>query len=208
MLTQFFSIALIALLGAMLPGPDFAIVTKNSILHSRKSGYFTSLGIGAALLIHISYCLLGLALVISSSLLLFSLIKFIGAAYLVYLGLNTLFSKKPKDIFSPHNKTSHSEISNFASFKQGFLCNLLNPKATIFFLSLFTVVIKPDTPFSWQLIYGIEIISIATIWFCCLTIILSHPSVKDVLKKSEIYIARVLGIFLIGFGAALAFVQR
>mgnify|MGYP006888284835 FL=1 len=55
MISQFFSIALIALLGAMLPGPDFAIVTKNTVLHSRKSGYFTSFGVGAAILVHMSY---------------------------------------------------------------------------------------------------------------------------------------------------------
>jgi RhtB (resistance to homoserine/threonine) family protein len=207
MIAQFFSIAIIALLGAMLPGPDFAIVTKNSLFHSRKSGLFTSLGVGAAILVHMSYCVLGLGLVISSSLVLFNLIKYIGAAYLIYLGINALLSKQPNKIF-PNQKTKKSQISNFVSFRQGFLCNLLNPKATLFFLSLFAVIIRPDTPIYWKIIYGVEISSIAMIWFSCLTIILSHPHIKNALEKLEKYIAKLLGISLIGFGIALTCMKR
>lgn len=208
MIEQVFSIGLIALLGAMLPGPDFAIVAKNSLLHSRKSGYFTSFGIGAAILVHMSYCILGLAIVISSSLLFFSLIKYLGAAYLIYLGLNSLFFQQSKEIFLSNEKIKKKEISNFVSFRQGFFCNLLNPKATLFFLSIFTVIIKPNTSWSVQVIYGIEIFFIATAWFCALTIILSHSYIKRTLEKAEKYIAKLFGIFLIGFGVALAFAKR
>lgn len=208
MIAQFFSIGLIALLGAMLPGPDFAVVTKNSIFHSRRSGYFTSFGVGAAILIHMSYCVLGLAIVISSSLFLFDLIKYIGACYLIYLGIKSFLSKQSKEIFSSNKKIKKTEISNFASFKQGFLCNLLNPKATLFFLSLFTVIIKPATPFSWQVVYALEIFFVAVTWFCSLTVILSHSYIKQLLEKAEIYIAKFLGIFLIGFGIVLVFLKR
>lgn len=208
MFAQFFSVGLIALLGAMLPGPDFAVVTKNSLFHSRKSGFFTSLGVGSAIIVHMTYCLLGLALVISSSLLLFSLIKYVGAAYLIFLGIKSLFSKQSKNIFGPDHKVQKSELSNFASFRQGFLCNLLNPKATLFFLSLFTVIIKPGSPMTWQLIYASEIVLIATAWFCVLTFVLSHRYIKNALEKAEKYIAKILGVFLIGFGAVLAFVKH
>lgn len=209
MTQHFFSIGLIALLGAMLPGPDFAMVTKNSIFHSRKSGCLTALGVGTAIAIHMTYCVLGLALVISSSLWLFSLIKYTGAFYLIYLGLNSLLSKQSEDIFSRNTATTQkTNLSNFASFKQGFLCNLLNPKATLFFLSLFTVVIKPSTPFHWEVMYAIEIIILTVIWFCSLSIILSHHWIKQALKKSEKYIAKCLGIFLIGFGVILAFLKQ
>jgi RhtB (resistance to homoserine/threonine) family protein len=207
MIMQFFSIAVIALLGAMLPGPDFAVVTKNSLFHSRKSGLFTSLGVGAAIIIHMSYCVLGLGFVISSSLILFNLIKYVGASYLIYLGINALFSKQPNKIF-PHQKGKKSQLSNFVSFRQGFLCNLLNPKATLFFLSLFTVIIRPDTPIHWEIIYGIEISFIAILWFCSLTMILSHPHIKNALENVEKYITKFLGVSLIGFGVALTYLKR
>lgn len=208
MIAQFFSIGLIALLGAMLPGPDFAIVVKNTLFHSRKSGFFTSFGVAAAILVHMSYCVFGLALVISSSLVLFNLIKYVGASYLIYLGLVSLFSKQSKDIFLTQEKQPKNEISSFTSFKQGLLCNLLNPKATLFFLSLFTVIIKPETPLHWQILYGVEIACIAAAWFCSLTVILSHPYIKNSLAKMEKYIAKFLGIFLIGFGIALVFIKQ
>jgi len=208
MFLPFFSIALIALLGAMLPGPDFAIVTRNAICYSKKAGYLTAFGIGSAILIHMSYCILGLAIVISNSILLFNSIKYIGAIYLIYLGLNTLFLKHKKMKVVTENKKVKKQISNLTAFKQGFLCNLLNPKATIFFLSLFTVLIKPNTPITTQIIFALEIFSIAIIWFSFLTYILSHPFIKNVLEKSEKYIEKILGAFLISFGVALAFFRK
>lgn len=206
--TQFFSVAVISLLGAMLPGPDFATVTKNSFFYSRTAGYFTAIGIGAAILVHMTYCIFGLAVVIANSLLLFNVIKYAGASYLIYLGCLSLFSKESNDMFSiEEGCKKKSTISNFIAFKQGFLCNLLNPKATLFFLSLFTVLIKPTTPFYLQMAYGAEIVLIGVIWFFCLTIILSHAYVKRLLQAAEKYIAKILGLFLIGFGIVLVFAK-
>lgn len=208
MLTQFFTIGLLMLLAVMLPGPDFALVTKNALFHSRRAGFFTSIGIGISALIHMTYCALGLAIVISNSLLLFSVIKYLGAAYLIYLGVNALLSRQP-DHFIPENKKIHqSTLSAVAAFRQGFLCNLLNPKATLFFLALFTTIIKPQTPHVWVIIYITEMFLIITSWFFTLTLILSHRRVTRLLEKAEQYIAKTLGFFLIGFGVALALVKK
>ena len=206
--TQFFSVGLIALLGAMSPGPDFAVVTKNTLLHSKKSGLFTTLGVGAALIIHMTYCVFGLAVIIANSIILFSLIKFAGAFYLIYLGLSSLFSKQTKQLFT--NKAPNIEktnLLNVTAFRQGFLCNLLNPKATLFFLSLFTVLIRPGTSLISLIIYAVEIVVLSMLWFCSLTMILSHPRVKRLLDKTETLIVKMLGLFLIGFGVVLIFVR-
>lgn len=210
MLAQFFTIGILMLFSAMLPGPDFALVTKNTILHSRRAGFLTTLGIASAVTIHITYCMLGLAIVISHSILLFNIIKYIGAAYLIYLGIVSLLSKHTDDVSAnPSNKKlQKTTLSDFIAFRQGFLCNLLNPKATLFFLALFTMIIKPSTPFLWELTYAIEMLVIVIAWFCTLSIILSHPRVLRVLNKIEKYISKILGTFLIGFGVALAFVKK
>lgn len=209
MVSQFFSVGLIALLGAMSPGPDFAIVTKNTLLHSRKAGLLTILGVGAALIIHMTYCVLGLAAVIASSVFLFSLIKFIGAFYLIYLGFVSLITKqspsRPMPVGEGMKKT---QLSNVTAFRQGFLCNLLNPKATLFFLSLFTLLIHPDTPFMGMMIYAMEIVTVSMLWFCALAFFLSHARVKHYLNKIEKYIVKILGGFLIGFGVMLVLVRR
>jgi RhtB (resistance to homoserine/threonine) family protein len=210
LLAQFFSVGLIALLGPMLPGPDFAIVVKNSMLHSRRSGIFTSLGVGSAIFIHMSYCVLGLAFIISSSLFLFNIIKYVGASYLIYIGIRALCAEhmSSQKVLSLNHKLKKTVQSSFVSFRQGFFCNLLNPKATLFFLSIFTVLIKPDTSFSWKIIYAIEIISIATGWFCALTFILSHRRIKLMLEQAEKAISQLLGISLIGFGIVLLFARH
>lgn len=197
------------LLSAMLPGPDFALVTKNTILHSRRMGIFTSLGIGSAILVHITYCVLGLAVIISQSILLFSIIKFIGAAYLIYLGINALLARHADTSVAPQSGSiQKTKMSELIAFRQGFFCNLLNPKATLFFLALFTLIIKPETSLGWELVYAIEMFIIITAWFCCLTILLSHRRVLRLLNKIEKYIEKTMGVFLIGFGVALAFVKK
>lgn len=210
MLTQFFSIGLLMLLSAMLPGPDFALVTKNTILHSRRAGLFTSLGVGSAILIHITYCALGLAIVISQSILLFNIIKYIGAIYLIYLGITSLLAKHADHnaAVSNQKRLQKTKMSDLTAFRQGFLCNLLNPKATLFFLALFTMIIKPGTPLLWELLYAVEMFIIITAWFCSLTILLSHPRVVRLLNRIEKYISKALGVFLIGFGVALVFVKK
>lgn len=209
MLAQFFTIGLLMLLTVMLPGPDFALVTKNTILHSRRAGIFTTLGIGSAVIVHITYCVLGLAVVISQSLLLFSIIKYLGAIYLIYLGCVALLTKHTdKTISSSSSPMQKTNLSDLLAFRQGFFCNLLNPKATLFFLALFTVIIKPNTPGWWEFAYAIEMLIIIITWFCSLTIFLSQRRILRVLNKIEKYIEKVVGVFLIGFGVALAWVKK
>jgi RhtB (resistance to homoserine/threonine) family protein len=208
MMTQLLTIGLLVLLSAMLPGPDFAIVTKNTLTHSRRSGLFTSLGISSACLVHVSYCMLGLAIVISQSIWLFNIIKYIGAFYLIFLGITSLTTKDEQPQKSNGIPDQKTRLSDAKAFGQGFLCNLLNPKATLFFLSLFTIIIKPGTFGWWGLLIPIELFIIISLWFCSLTILLSHPPIVRLLGRIEKYIAKLLGVFLIGFGVALAFVKR
>lgn len=91
---EFLSISLLILLASISPGPDFAIVTKNSLLYSRKKGLFTALGVSVSLLVHTIYCILGLAIIISHSLLAFSVVKYLGAAYLICIGFKSLLAKR------------------------------------------------------------------------------------------------------------------
>ena len=86
-LPELISVGVIAVFMVISPGADFVMITRNSIFHGRKSGLYSSLGIGLAIWIHVAYSIAGLAIIISKSILLFSLIKYLGAAYLIYIGL-------------------------------------------------------------------------------------------------------------------------
>lgn len=209
MLFHFISVGLIMMVSVMLPGPDFALVSKNAVLHSRRAGVMTSLGIVSAVLVHMTYCILGLAVVIANSLILFNTIKYIGAAYLIYIGIGAFRTRKAglgKDIIE--GKKKKEALSDWAAFRQGFLCNLLNPKATLFFLALFTVIIKPETPTVVQAAYGLQMVVLAALWFCFLSVILSHRRVVAVVDKMELYVEKLLGVLLVGFGVALVFVRH
>jgi len=103
----------IQLLGLMSPGPDFAIVVRNSLIYSRKTAIFTAIGLAFGVLIHLSYILLGLGAMISKTVWLFSLFKYVGAAYLIYIGCKGLCTKKQK---LSYEETSHKK-QDISAFK-------------------------------------------------------------------------------------------
>lgn len=126
------TVAAVNLMGLMSPGPDFVICLKNTLKYSRAAGIWTALGFACGALVHVTYCILGLALIISQSILLFNIIKWIGAAYLVYIGVKTLLAK-PAEKMELDTEKSNQTLSGMEAWKSGFLTNILNPKATLFF---------------------------------------------------------------------------
>lgn len=202
---EYYTIALIAVLAAISPGPDFVVIAKNALAHNRQSALLASLGIGVGILIHTTYCVLGLAIVISQSLLLFSLIKYFGAAYLIYLGVKSLLSKQ-SHLQLQAKKSSHR--SAWSSFRDGLLTNVLNPKCTLFMLSVFTLVVKPHTPTSVQVIYGLEIALITALWFVFLSFGLTVNSIKSRIEKVQHIVTKLIGGVLIALGIAVVFETR
>lgn len=203
MLDDYLIISFIFILALLSPGPDLALVTQNSLIYDRKKAIFTSLGIGAGILIHISYSILGFAIVIANSIVLFNIIKYLGAAYLIYLGIMALKEKKEQTIID-HSVKSKKTISNKRAFWQGFLCNALNPKATLVFLSIFSVFMKPDTPLWFQILIGTQCILFCMTWFTLVSYFLSLPVIQKASQKFLFYITKVTGCVFILFGLQLA----
>jgi RhtB (resistance to homoserine/threonine) family protein len=186
---------------AISPGADFLMVTRNSVFYGRLAGLYSSLGVSLAIWFHVAYSIAGLAIIISNSILLFSVIKYLGAAYLIYIGWKTFNSKSTPDLMSDVEDKS---LSNFSAFKTGFITNVLNPKTTIFFLSIFTQVVDPKTPLLMQMLYG-AIISLAhLIWFSSVSIFLSQPALLEKFQTYRNTIEKILGCVLIGFGLRVA----
>lgn len=165
----------ITLLAVISPGPDFIIVMKNA-LWSRAHGAMSALGISNAIFIHVTYCIAGVGLVISKSIVLFSIIKTIGAIYLLYLAYQLIRSKKRENEVQLEAKTG--QISLFQSYKEGFLANVLNPKATLFFLAVYSQVITPGTPILVQVGYGAFMSLIALSWFVFLSWSVNIPKIR------------------------------
>lgn len=203
-LPEFLTVATIHLLAVMSPGPDFVMITRNSLKYSRRSGIYSALGLGLGILVHVSYSLLGISFVISRSIVLFSLIKFLGAGYLLYIGYKSLKAR-------PHQENSldlgleKRDLGKWAALKMGFLTNILNPKVSLFFFALFTQVINPSTPHSIQVLYGVEMSGMTFAWFAVVATMFSSQIIKKRFLKVSHYVERAMGVILIGLGLKLAF---
>lgn len=203
-LTQLLTIAVVHLFAVMSPGPDFAIVTRNSLIYSRKIGIYTSFGIALGIMVHVAYSLFGIGLIISQSIVLFSILKWAGALYLVYIGYKSLCAKPAQRTEVLNSINEEKQISTWEAIKVGFLTNALNPKATIFFVALFTQVIDHRTPKSIQFFYGVEMMVITFVWFGIVSFMFSNKFVKARVSKMLHYVERVTGAVLIALGIKVA----
>lgn len=199
---QFISIATIHLFAVVSPGPDFIIIVRQSISHGRRSALMTSLGIGIGILMHITLCIFGLGMIIKESDLLFKVIQIIGSLYLAYLGI---ISIKSKNSSTESKYNDEFNFNAFESFKLGFLTNVLNPKATLFFLSLYVLIISNNTPFQFQILFGLWMSFATGLWFAFLSLILTNKSVLSKVEFMSTKIQRLTGVILIIFSIKLLF---
>jgi RhtB (resistance to homoserine/threonine) family protein len=200
-MSEIIAVSTIALFMAMLPGADFIMVTRTSISKGRLPALYMSLGMALSVCIHASYSIAGLAVVIANSAWLFSAIKYLGAAYLIYLALQLLTSR---DILEKGEDSASTHMSSFNALRAGFTCNILNPKTSIFFLSIFTQVVSIDTPLIMQASYGLIIILAHFIWYSGVTLLLSHPGILPYFNKHKQKIDKIAGFVLMIIAIKLA----
>ncbi len=200
---EFSQVALAHLLAVASPGPDFAIVLKQSLTHGRRTAIWTSLGIGVAILLHVTYSLLGLGLLIRSSPLWFTFVKYAGAAYIAWLGVQALRTK-PFEPTAANRGGAPLLPKPHGAFATGFLTNALNPKATLFFISLFVLVVSPTTPKLIQAGYGLWM-SLATMaWFTFVSVVFTREDVRGKFLRHGHWIDRALGVVFLAFALSLA----
>lgn len=200
------TVAVVHLLALMSPGPDFFITVKNSLSYSRKTGRWTAVGVGAGIMVHLVYCFAGLALIISQSILLFNTFKLLGAGYLIFLGIKSMFSKSHKlDI---NNVAHKKDISAFKAVKIGFFTNVLNPKATLFFLSLFTLVVSPNEPWFMMVILSVLMVVETIVWFYLIATFFTHQKIKNSFDKFQGFFNKVFGGLLVVLGIKIALSRK
>ena len=179
------------LLAAASPGPDFVLVSQQTLSNGKRAGLLCSLGIALGLSVHILYSAFGLAAVIANSASAIWVIKLLGGSYLIYLGVSGLRARaRNTETIVTDGVDDQSDLKTIGL---GFLCNVLNPKAPIYFISLFTIVLSENTPAQHLLIYGIWMMVLQFAWFSFLTILLSRPMVMDRFQALGHWIDRVAG---------------
>ena len=199
---DFLIIASVHLLAVASPGPDFAIVLRYAVRFGRKAAVFASLGIGVAILLHVTYSLVGIGVLIKTTPWLFQLLSVFAACYLLYLAQGALRAKAPVggEAIALERQATPASVKAFSA---GFITNGLNPKATLFFLSLFAVVISAETPFSYKLIYGVYMALATAAWFCLLSFVLTNSKVRGFLLLKGYWFDRLMGVLLLLLAAQL-----
>ena len=189
----------------LTPGQDTLYILGQSLSNGRKAGIISVFGISTGALIHILFASLGLSAILMTSALLFSIIKYIGAAYLIYLGVSALRkrTKNPKQHNFKHGQMKYDRI-----YRRGIITNLLNPKVAIFFLSFLPQFINPSytsSPIPFVILGGIFICT-GTIW--CIVVALASSSMAQLLNTKPIFrplMEKIAGSIFILLGLKLAF---
>ena len=192
--SEFITIAIAHLLAVASPGPDFAVVLKQSVTGGTRQGILTSLGVGAGILIHVSYCLLGMSILFAQSDVLLTAMKYLAASYLAYLGVQTITASSRQ---RPAAESAGGRASSVGAFRLGFLTNGLNPKATLFFLALFAGVIDSETPLRIQLYYGLYMSAATFIWFAILSGLIGQTQVRQFILQFGPWFERAMGVILL-----------
>ncbi|KOT35775.1 lysine transporter LysE [Streptomyces caelestis] len=200
-MTEVLTVAVITVLAVIAPGADFAMVVRNSYLHGRRTGLLGALGVAAGVLVHVTYTMLGVGLLIASSAFLFTVVKLVGAAYLVYIGVRT-FRTRGEVTVDLGNRT---ELTPFAALRTGFLTNVLNPKTTLFVVSTFAQVVGPGTPVLQQAGYGLFMSLAHLLWFGVVAVFFSHDRMRTLMLRGQRVLNKVIGSVLAGLGVSLAF---
>lgn len=165
------------------PGIDTVFVLNKSISQGKKAGIYSSLGINGGILIHTLFASLGLSLIIAKSATAFMILKYVGALYLIYMGIMSFKNNRKIDI----KTTKKQELSNKKHFLSGLITNTLNPKVALFFMVFFPQFITKSSienpiPF---IILGIIYAFIGIVWFLILTYFSSIFAIK--LRGNKIF---------------------
>lgn len=198
-LMAIFSFAIIS------PGADLAMVMRQALVHGRRQAIITSFGIGAALMFHVSYTILGLGLIISQSVYLFNIVKWLGVAYLVYIGIKALKAGRTEITVSAEVQGEAAKAqSALKAFTLGFAANALNPKAVFFFLSIFSTIVSAHTPMAIKFGYGTVMASCLILWFVGVSAFMTTPRMRAAFSRASKWIDRTSGVVFIALGIKLA----
>jgi threonine/homoserine/homoserine lactone efflux protein len=185
-------------LAVISPGADFAMISRVSCIDGRRAGIMAALGIALGCWLHIAYAVFGLGIVERLFPQFLTVLKVAGALYLIWLGWTMAMAKAVTA--AAEEASSRNRRRPLAT---GLLTNALNPKTSIFVVSLYAQAIGPGTPLATKLGYG-AIISLSHLaWFAAVAVFLSHPLIRAWVLARQHVVNRIIGAVLVLLGVAL-----
>jgi threonine/homoserine/homoserine lactone efflux protein len=196
----------VALLAYVTPGPDWFVVMRHAS-RERRSGYAAALGVQSGLVVHMTAAALGVAAILLASAEAFTVLKLVGAAYLVYLGVQSLV-RAGRSSAAAGADPAHPVAPAWAIYRQAFLANVLNPKAALFFVAVLPQFLDTSRSVAPQvfLLGGLDIV-LGLVWWALFTNVVGRVKRALGRDRTSRIVDRVAGVALIGLGGALAFVH-
>lgn len=198
-MSELLAVAAITVLAVISPGPDFAMVTRNSYSFGRKNGLTAALGIACGVQIHVFYTVFGIAVIITRSPMLFISMKVLGAGYLMYLGFKSLTNSG----VLPIGEADGRDSTTWKAFQTGFFTNALNPKTMLFVVATYSQVVRADSSLSVNFAYGMFMSLSHLVWFSIVAALFSAEAMRRRILRKQHIVDRVIGAALIALGASL-----
>jgi RhtB (resistance to homoserine/threonine) family protein len=202
----------VAAILVLFPGPDTAVVTKNVLVHGRRVGIATSLGVAAGVAVWTLAAALGIASLLHASLVAFTVLKLAGAVYLIWLGVQAIRAANhlpDGDRDATIRNGTRPAMSVRTGFRQGLLSDLGNPKAGIFFTSLLPQFVDPGrSVFVPFLVLGIVFAAMTILWLLIYCVITARAAQTMMRPKVRAILDRVTGVVLIAIGLKVATEHR
>lgn len=197
----FAAVAAAHALAVVSPGPDFALVVKNTVAHGRRAGLATAAGIGSGIVIHVAYGLFGLGAVLRVIPGFLQWLGVLAAATLCYLGISAL---RPR---STTPAVATAPVRQRRCYLAGLATNALNPKAVVFFVALFAAVIASGVPIALKLLLAVWLPLATFAWFALLSLLLGQQRLRDWLQAHAPWIERAMGVLLLALGVLLGLTE-
>jgi threonine/homoserine/homoserine lactone efflux protein len=201
--SQFLIVLTTHLMGLISPGPTITMIIRNSFTYTKKENLLTAVGLASATLTHTLLAVLGISAILYKSLIIFNVLKFAGAFYIIYLGYITLTKEKKIDNLS--DNVIEKPKSTFNFIRMGFFVNLLNPYTPLFMFTIFTQVISGETSTLVKLLFCGQIALTSFTYFCLVSLLLTNNFVQTKMTLVQNYIRILSGVVLFGMGIALFF---
>ena len=198
------SFLLVVILGAMSPGPDFVVVTRSSLAGGRRAGVAAGAGVALGVFAWVVAIAFGVAAVLTASAVAFSVVKLVGAGYLVFLGVKAWLAVRRGEYRDLGDDPANRSLGAGAAFRQGLFTNLLNPKVAVYFLALLPQFLPADGSTAQTL----ELAAIATAgtvaWFAALALVVG--ALKRFFSDGRVRrgLDAVLGSVLVALGLKVA----
>ncbi|WP_104402981.1 LysE family translocator [Vibrio penaeicida] len=206
--TLLLTLATVHFIALLSPGPDFALVVQNASRHGRQTGVYIAFGLSVGILLHSVFSLTGVSYLVHQHPSIFQLLQVAGGGYLLYLGLGALrfvFQYRNQPISQAPSAPNMVLSNRKQAFLRGFITNILNPKALVFFVSLMSSLVPASMSLSGKSAALLILWSLSFAWFSALAWMLSTARFQAKLKRMSLYIDGLCGLIFTGIGLSILY---